>query len=86
MKRYDGCMPLEKEMETYRKSLPELLPQEGKFVLIRGGELAGTYGTYEDALQAGYERFGLTPFLVKQIQTVERVQFFTRDIPPACPT
>ena len=79
-------MPLEKELETYQKSLPELLSQEGKFALIHGGEVAGTYGTYEDALQVGYERFGLTPFLIKQIQTVERVQFFTRDIAPSCRT
>jgi hypothetical protein len=79
-------MTLDQELQTYRKALPKLLPQEGKFALVHGTEIAGTYGTYEDALQAGYDRFGLEPFLVKQVQAVERVQFLTRDVVPACRT
>lgn len=53
---------------------------EGKFVLIHGDELSGVWGTYEDALQAGYDKFGLSPFLVKRIQWMETVQNITRDI------
>ena len=53
---------------------------EGKFVLIHGNEIAGVWDTYQDALGAGYRQFGLDPFLVKQILSIERVQFFTRDL------
>jgi hypothetical protein len=77
-------MALEKELATYQRKLEELLPHEGKFALIHGDELAGTWDTYEDALQAGYQKFGLTPFLVKRIEWAETVHNFTRDV-PLCP-
>ncbi len=73
-------MALEKELETYKRKLGELTSEEGKFVLIRGDNLVGIYGTYEDALAAGYQQFNLEPFLVKQIQSVEQVQSFTRSL------
>ena len=79
-------MALEKELETYRKELPRLLAEEGRFALIRGDRVAGTFSTYADALQAGYAKFSLSPFLVKRIEAVERVLFFTRDLTPSCPT
>ena len=47
-------MPLEKELETYRKKLPELKAQEGKFVLIHGEEIVDFFSTYEDAIKSGY--------------------------------
>lgn len=71
---------LERELETYQRELPNLLANEGKYVVIHDEEVLGFYGTYEDALQAGYEKYGLKPFLVKQIQAVERALFFTRDV------
>ncbi len=76
-------MALEKEIETYKLKLPRLQADEGKFVLIHGEDVVGVFGTYEDALKDGYQKFGLNPFLVKQIQVAERVQFVTRllDIP-----
>ena len=77
-------MALEKELATYQVKLEELLPHEGKFVLIHGDEVAGTWDTYPDALQAGYQKFGLNPFLVKRIEWIETVQNFTRDL-PLCP-
>jgi hypothetical protein len=77
-------MALEKELETYRRELPNLLPQAGKFVLIFQETVAGTWETYRDALQEGYRLFGLKPFLVKQIQAVEFVHHVTWDIQPAC--
>jgi len=75
-------MALEKELATYQKNLEELLKCEGKFVLIHGDEVAGTWATYEEALQEGYSRFGLDPFLVKRIEWAETVQCFTRSIAP----
>ena len=69
---------LEKELETYREKLPSLLLQEGKFALIHGDEVTGTFDTYADALAEGYKLFKLEPFLVKQIQAVEQAHFIAR--------
>ena len=73
-------MPLEKEQAAYERELPKLLPNEGKFVLIHGEQVAGIFDTYHDALKVGYDRFKLDPFFIKQISAVEKVQFFTRDM------
>jgi hypothetical protein len=74
---------LEKELATYEFHKGELLgAHDGKSVVIQGDVVAGVWDTYKDALEAGYGQFGLTPFLVRQIHAVERVQFFTRDIAP----
>ena len=76
-------MALEKELETYKTKLPELKSEEGKFVLIHGSEVVGTYTSYEDALNEGYSKFGLdTPFLVKQIQVIEQAHFISRFAEP----
>ena len=74
-------MALEKELQTYKAKLPELVANEGKFVLIQGEEVVDVYGTYEDAIKAGYDKFKLGPFLVKQIQSVEQIQFISRFVP-----
>lgn len=51
---------------------------EGKWVLVHDGQIAGLWDTYEDALQAGYDRCGLKPFLVKEVQSIERVHRINR--------
>lgn len=73
---------LKTELETYEENRDNLLGREGKFVLIHGKEIASVWDTYEDALQAGYQQFGMTPFLVKQIEGIERVQCFSRELCP----
>ncbi len=78
-------MALEKEQHAYARAIESLLPQAGKFVVIGGDNVVGVYDTYSDALTAGYDKCGLEPFLVKQIQVIEQIQFFTRDI-AACRT
>ena len=75
-------MALERELETFRRKLPELKGQQGKFALIHGDDLVDTFESYEDALKRGYQEFGLDPFLVKQIQSVEQVQYVTRFLEP----
>lgn len=75
-------MPLEKELETYNKKLPELKEHEGKYALISGENVVEVFNTYEDALKSGYDRFGLQPFLVKQIMAIEQVQFISRFVDP----
>jgi hypothetical protein len=76
-------MALEKERETYKTKLPELLANEGKFVLIHDDTVIDVYDSYEDAIKEGYGKFGLTPFLVKQIESTEQVHFISRFVP--CP-
>lgn len=75
-------MALETELATYHDKLAELKSEEGKFVLISGDEIVGTYTSSEDAIKVGYAKFGLAPFLVKQIQAVEFVQFISRYVEP----
>ncbi len=71
---------LKTELDTYEHNKENLLDREGKFVLIHGTDILGVWDTYADALQAGYQKCGLKPFLVKQIQGTERVQFFSREV------
>jgi hypothetical protein len=78
--------PLQQELETFVRVRDQLLHEEGKFAVISGKELLGVYSTYDDALQIGYERYNLTPFLVKKISAVEQINFFTRDLPVPCLT
>jgi hypothetical protein len=76
-------MALEKELATYNQKLPELKGQEGKYVLIHADQLVETFTSYEDAMKEGYAKFGVKePFLVKQIQTIEQVQFISRFVKP----
>ena len=73
-------MALEKEIETFNRELARLADQEGKFAVIHGDTVIGVYVSYEDAIKIAYEKCGLKPFLVKKIQSVEQVQFFSRDL------
>jgi hypothetical protein len=75
-------MVLDKEQETYQRELPALLQHEGKFVLIQEDKIAGIFGAYEDAIQAGYGAFGLNSFMVKQIRAAEQLHQFSRPIEP----
>lgn len=75
-------MALEKETETYQKRLAELKAHEGKYVLIHGDTVEDFFASYEDAIKAGYQKFGLSPFLVKQIQSAAQVQFISRRFDP----
>lgn len=74
-------MALERELETYKNNLSELAANEGKYVLIHDDEIVDVFGTYEDAIKEGYERFKLSPFMVKQIHSIDQVQFVSRLVP-----
>ncbi len=76
-----NVMALETELDTYKAKLPELLADEGKFVLIQGPDVVDTFATYEDAVKEGYARFGLKPFLVKQIRSIDQIHFISRLVP-----
>ena len=61
-------MELEQEIKTYERELPGLLAHEGKFVLIKGDCVAGTFDTWEEAVGEGYRRFGPVAFLAHEIR------------------
>jgi len=75
-------MALEKELETYKQRLLELKEHEGKYALIHGDTLEDVFTSYEDAIKAGYNKFGLQSFLVRQIHATEQVQFISRIVAP----
>ena len=81
------AVALEKELETFHRELPALLAdsaRRGKFVLIHGDSVADCFPTFDEALAAGYERFGLAPFLVKEVTEHEKPRYFSRNL--RCPT
>ena len=72
-------MALEKEISFFQTHLSEFaVDHTGQHVLIHGDEVVDFFSSYEDALKAGYNRFGLDPFLVKQVQTIEQVHSISR--------
>jgi hypothetical protein len=75
---------LEAEMNTYKTLLPSLLAEQGRYALIFNGKLLGTFVSYEDALKIGYEKCGVTSFLVKKISADEHIAYFSRDIDLSC--
>jgi hypothetical protein len=74
-------MALELELEKFRRLLPDLLVRdEGKFALIIGNDLIGTYQSRSDALREGYQRATVGPFLVQIISRDEPILRFSRDV------
>ena len=59
---------LDTEREVFEQQRNELLAEHpGKFALIKGSEFVGAFNTIEEAITEGARRFGLQPFLVRQI-------------------
>ncbi len=59
---------LELEMNFFEKKLPDLVKSDlGKYILIKGEEIFGTYVAIDDALQAGYQKFKTDAFFIRQI-------------------
>jgi hypothetical protein len=75
-----GLLALRREIAAYRRELPRLLSQghEGRFVLIQGDLVIGLWDTFDEAYQAGRERFGLGAFLAQPVDARD----LTRAFPP----
>ncbi len=77
-------MSLNQELQYYRLHLIDMLGvngvNEGKFVVIKGEHVLGVFETFEEALDLGYDRCGLTSFLVKRIERNESILYFSRPI------
>jgi hypothetical protein len=71
---------LSQEQAVYDANLLRWISDhEGEHVLIKGDEVVGFFESRDDALTAGYARFGVVPLLVKQVSPSEPVY----DIPGA---
>ena len=76
----------EREAATYDQHKSALLVRsEGRFVVIVGDQIEGPFETREEALAAGYRRFGLGPLFVKQVVADEPVVEVRRADTP-CPS
>jgi hypothetical protein len=81
-------MPLEQELATFDRELPQLLKvMRGRYVLIHGDTVDGSWGTEDEAYEAGCEKFGLGPFLVMLVEENEKpIPVFQNVRPHADPT
>ena len=72
-------MPLEQELHTYHEQKDQLLEKyKDRYVLIKGDEIVADFESRGDALREGYKRFGHEAFLVKKVEEVEPVNYFSR--------
>ncbi len=76
-----GVAVLEQELAKYEAERPNLLSStEGKFVLIREGEIVDFFDSFVDGVKAGYAKFGNVPFLVKQVVAVDSPANFVSNL------
>lgn len=60
--------PLEKELAFFNKNKANYLSEyKDKYLLIKDGKLAGHFDTNEAAYEAGIQKYGNVPFLIKQV-------------------
>jgi hypothetical protein len=63
-----SAIHLEREVRFFEEHRLELLSRAaGKYALIKGTELVGTFASEIEAVGAGFLRFGTESFLVKHI-------------------
>jgi len=62
----------DRERAAYARLKPGLLSRaEGQYVVLVGEDLEGPVDTFENALRAGWQRFGLGPLYVKRVLAEE---------------
>jgi len=74
--------PISREIDYYHRHLKDWEGRDGEFILIKEESVVDFFSSYDDALKAGYQKFGLESFLVKQINTIEQGSFISRNILP----
>jgi hypothetical protein len=67
---------LDEETKYFEEIEMDLLSKshEGKFALIRGSQLFGTFDNAETAYEEGVKRFFDQPFLVRQIRRKREIE------------
>jgi uncharacterized protein (DUF433 family) len=74
------------EQAAYARLKPELLrTAAGKYVVLVGEELVGPVDSFDEALRAGYARFGPGPLYVKQVLEAEPADQVAHDVSPYRP-
>ena len=74
-------MPLEQELQTFHEQKEHLLEKyKDRYVLIKGDDIVADFESRSDALREGYTRFGHEAFLVKKVEGVDQVNFFSRTL------
>ena len=64
----DAPRELEIEIRYFEANLENWLKDhQGKFALVKGEELIGTFDNPENAYIAGVQKFGNVPFLIRRI-------------------
>jgi hypothetical protein len=70
------------DIATYRAHLAEMAKDhEGQYVLIRESQIIGYFRNRSRAIREGYRRFGIVPFLVKEVTATERVIYLPNVVP-----
>jgi hypothetical protein len=83
-----SAVELERDLQAFRTALPELIKaagNRGKYALIHEAMSDSVWPTFDDALGAGYARFGTDRFLVQEITDIEKPKYFSRNVAP-CPS
>jgi len=63
------------ELAYFERIKPDLLQHHrGKFALIKGEELVGTFTKRDEAYEAGVKKFGNVPMLIREIVPQEPTQ------------
>ena len=76
-------MALERELDIFRQELPGLLAtpeNRDKFALVHGDKVDSLWPTEDEALAAGYDRFGVEPFLIMLVTENEEPRHFSRSV------
>jgi hypothetical protein len=79
-----GLQKIKREIKTYRRELPRLLAegQEGRVALIKGDEVVSLWDTFDEAYQAGRERFGLDVFIAQPVDSRDLYHLFPKELDP----
>jgi hypothetical protein len=73
------------EKEVFDRELPTLLADpanHGKYALLYGDRVDSIWHTFDEALEQGYERFGVESFLVRHIVEHEEPLYFSHSVSP----
>ncbi|MCH7663058.1 MAG: hypothetical protein IH859_04215 [Chloroflexi bacterium] len=64
------------ELKTFEHQRSALVEKaQGKYVLIHKDKVIDIFDSELAAVEHGYQQLGVVPFLVKEIQTVDRLAF-----------
>jgi hypothetical protein len=59
---------IESEIKAFEAMKEELLTHhDGKFVVIKDGQLVGAYDTFSNAAKSAVKAFGRGPYLIRQV-------------------